>query len=123
LGTVLPLGNVTVIVPLFAASPPVELVVNSASYVTPCTPAAVEDSATEGAITDEPAARAGAAASTLLMQSTPRTAYQIPGRPRATAAKRLARRTSITDSPFMSSSRFPLVGVHEACDINARSPG
>ena len=50
-GMTLPVGSATVIVPALAASAPV--VVNSASYVTPATPAAVEDSVTVGEMTED----------------------------------------------------------------------
>src|SRR5262245_20934371 len=70
LGITLPVGSATVIFPLLAISAPPELVVNSATYVRPGTPAAVEDSVTEGPRTEDAAAAAGATESSAVRQST-----------------------------------------------------
>jgi len=76
--------------------------------LTPLTPAAVEDRVTEGAITDEPAADAGAAPRAPLIISNPSPTSHVRRRRRPTRARRLAQRRSVTDSPFVFASRFPL---------------
>jgi hypothetical protein len=65
-----PAGAATVMVPCPAPRAPAELVVKSTLYVTAPTPAAFDDSATEGARTEEPAAAAVAGATNRLTTKT-----------------------------------------------------